>query len=55
MFFDASFYRVIGDRTIELSDAGSDLFGTEVAQWTLQMDPWAYRLGLGMRVAWIGK
>jgi len=55
LFFDASFYRVLGDRTIELSHSGTDSFGTTSADWTMTVEPWAYRLGLGLRVAWIGK
>ena len=55
VYLDASFYRVLGDRTVELSHAGSDEYGTETADWTMTVDPWAYRIGLGLRIAWIGK
>ncbi len=54
VFIDASFYHVLGDRVIDLSDSGSDSFGTEVAHWTVMVNPWIYRLGMGLRVAWIG-
>ena len=55
VYVDASFYHVLGDRTIEMSHAGTDTLGTQVANWTMTVDPWAYRIGLGLRVAWIGK
>jgi hypothetical protein len=54
LFLDASFYHVLGDRVIEMSDSGSDLYGTEEAYWTVMVNPWIYRLGAGLRVAWTG-
>lgn len=54
LFVDASFYKVLGDRVIEMSDSGSDQYGTEVAYWTVMVNPWIYRLGAGLRVAWLG-
>lgn len=54
VFIDGSFYRVLGDRVIEMTDATSDAFGTELGYWTVMENPWIYRLGAGLRIAWIG-
>ncbi len=55
LFLGAGAYYVLGDRTIGMSDQQSDGQGTETSLWEIGIDEWAFRLGVGIRVAWIGK
>jgi hypothetical protein len=55
VFLSTSFYSVTGDRSIGMSDTFTDSFGTESARWVYSVDPFLFRLQLGLRVAWLGK
>lgn len=59
LFFGARFYKILGDRKIALSDGPdsfSDVVGNDEARarFGFEVDPWIYRLGVGLRVTWLG-
>jgi hypothetical protein len=58
LFIDGHAYRILGDRSIDMSDAEyfDDAIGTALytADWTFDVEPWMYRAGLGLRVRWLG-
>jgi hypothetical protein len=67
VYLGAHFYRVLGDRDVNLS-ADSGFIGlapplgvpdgvrpdSYAADWKFKMDPWLYRVGLGIRFHWLG-
>ncbi len=69
LFVGARFYRILGNRKIELSASESfpqeflmdgvtpaDGLGpaTTNARFNFEMDPWMYRVGIGLRFHWLG-
>jgi hypothetical protein len=61
LFMGARFYKILGNRKVELSDSGSftdelSAPGTDevAAQWSFEVDEWMYRVGVGMRFQWLG-
>lgn len=62
LFFSSRFYRILGDRKIEFdasasfpNNDGPGLPPAETrAHFSYKMKPWAYRLGLGFRLQWLG-
>ena len=69
LFVGARFYRILGNRKIELTASESfpqrflmdgmtlaDGLGpaTANARFTFEMDPWMYRVGIGLRFHWLG-
>jgi hypothetical protein len=58
LFIDAHAYRILGDRSVFLSDSASfdDVLGTDDynAAWSFEVDPWMLRAGAGVRFQWLG-
>ena len=69
LFLGARFYRILGNRKIELSDSQSfpqefladgvtpadGLGPVETnARFRFEVDPWNYRVGIGLRFYWLG-
>lgn len=59
LFASARIYQVLGDRTIELeapSQSFNDVLGMARAtgRFSYAVDPWMYRVGLGLRFQWLG-
>jgi hypothetical protein len=64
LFLGGRFYRILGDRTVDLSDSAtfpeetvesvSLPASTYTAHWSFEVDPWMYRVGLGLRLHWLG-
>jgi hypothetical protein len=61
LFVGARTYYILGNRTIEFDDSQSFLdegpgLGMDEAraQWSFEVDPWVYRVGLGLRFQWLG-
>ena len=61
LFVGARAYYILGNRTIQFDDSQSFLdegpgLGMDEAraQWSFEVDPWVYRVGLGLRFQWLG-
>jgi hypothetical protein len=59
IFLNVYAYRVLGDRSIELSQTatltGDNLpLDVYTADWEHEIEPWMYRGGLGIRFHWLG-
>jgi hypothetical protein len=54
-FVEAGAYRILGDRDLNLYDSVSidDAIGMDrfEARWSMEADPWLYRVGIGVRVS----
>jgi hypothetical protein len=58
VFLGARFYRILGNRTIAFSASEDfdDEFGqdTAVGNFEVEVDPWLYRVHVGIRFQWLG-
>jgi hypothetical protein len=61
IFIGGHAYRTLGDRTIEAST--TQVYGNDglplanqavTARWEVDLEPWVYRLGVGLRIQWLG-
>lgn len=59
LFAGVRVYNILGDREVELSSpvlSFNDPVGNDQtrARFTFEVDPWVYRVGVGMRFQWLG-
>lgn len=58
LFLDAQAYRILGDRSVSLTNSASfdDQLGSAdyTANWSFETKPWMFRAGAGIRFHWLG-
>ena len=59
LFLGGRAYYTLGDRRIEMTATESydDRLGMDTARavWAVEVDPWIFRLQVGIRFHWLGK
>jgi hypothetical protein len=53
VFAGVQAYKVLGDTEVRFGGSFTDGFGSESASFSLQIDPWLIRGGVGLRMRWL--